>query len=55
MDGASFTDVDAKVAAVQPPPTDAEIVAWLLETEDVSDYDNSVEVEYEIVECPDRI
>ena len=33
MDAAFFTDVDEEVATVQPPPTDAEIVAGLLDTE----------------------
>ena len=37
---------------MQPLPTDAEIAAGLLQTEDVSDDDNSVDVEIEPVECP---
>ena len=36
MDAVSFTDVNPEVLAVQPPHSDAEIVAKLLETEDVS-------------------
>ena len=37
FDASIFADVDAEVIAVQPPPSDAEIVA---ETEDVSDDDD---------------
>ena len=33
FDATAFADVDAEVIAVQPPPSDAEIVAELLETE----------------------
>ena len=33
FDATTFGDVDAEVIAVQPPPSDAEIVAELLETE----------------------
>ena len=36
MDAACFTEVDAKVQAVQPPPSGTDIVVELLETEDVS-------------------
>ena len=32
VDAASFTDVNLEVAVVQPAPSDAEIVAKLLET-----------------------
>ena len=41
-------------SAVQTSPTDAEIAEGLLQTEDVSDDDNSVDVEIEPVECPYR-
>ena len=37
FDVTTFADVDAEVMAVQPPPSDAEIEADLLETEGVSD------------------
>ena len=37
FDATTFADVDAEVIAVQPPPSDAEIEADLLETEGVSD------------------
>ena len=37
-DKASFSDVDAEVLAVQPPPSDAEIGVELLQTEDVNNY-----------------
>ena len=40
FDVTTFADVDAEVIAVQPPPSDAEIVAELLETEDVSNDDD---------------
>ena len=36
MDAIFFNDVDAEVLAVWQPPSDAEIVAELFETEDVS-------------------
>ena len=36
----TFANVDVEVVAVQPPPSDAEIVAELLEKEDVSDDDD---------------
>ena len=40
---------------LQPPPSDAEIVGELLETEDVSnDNDNAIKTEDEPVYCPDR-
>ena len=59
IDASSFTDVDAEVAAVQLPLSDAEIIADLLDTEDArngdDDGDNGAfEVEDEPVECPDR-
>ena len=55
MDAASYTDVDAEVLAVQPPPSDVGIVEELLETEDVSnDNDDTFETEEEHVYCPDR-
>ena len=52
----TFADVDAEVITVQPPPSDAEIVAELLETEGVSDDDYyfSGEVADEPVKCPDK-
>ena len=37
FDATTFADVDAEVIAVQPPPSDAEIEADLLETEGLSD------------------
>ena len=48
--------VDAEVIAVQPPHSDAEIVAELLETEGVSDdhHHYSHEVADEPVKCPDK-
>ena len=49
-----FADVDAEVIAVQPPPSDAEIVAELLETEGASGDDDSGEVADEPVKCPDK-
>ena len=56
FDATTFADVDAKVMAMQPPPSDAEIVAELLETEGVSDDDYyfSGEVADEPVKCPDK-
>ena len=43
MDSASFTGIDAEVLIVQPQPSDSEIVAEVLETEDVSnDNDDSI-------------
>ena len=53
MDAASFTDLD--VLVVQPPPSDAEIVAELLETEDVSnDNDDPIETKDEPAYCHER-
>ena len=37
INAASLVDVDAEVSAVQPPPTDAEILANFLETDNISD------------------
>ena len=56
FDATTFADVDAEVIAVQPPPSEAEIVAELLETESVSDDDDyySGEVADEPVKCPDK-
>ena len=56
FDATAFTDIDTEVTGVQPPPSDAEIVAELLETEDVSDDDEnySGEVADEPVKCPDK-
>ena len=54
FDAPTFADVDAEVIAVQPLPSDTEIVAELLETEGVSDDDYSVEVADGPVKCPDK-
>ena len=54
IDAAPFIGVNSEVAAVQSPPTDTEIVAWLLKTEYISDDDNSVKVEDKAVECSNR-
>ena len=55
MDTVSFTNVGAEVLAVQPPASDAETVAELLETKDVSnDNDDAIETEDEPVYCPGR-
>ena len=57
LDATTFADVDTKVIAVQPPPSDAEMVSELLETEGVSDDDDdddySGEAANEPVKCPD--
>ena len=46
MNEASFAEVDAEVLAVQLPPFEAETVAELLGTEDVSnDNDDAIETE----------
>ena len=52
----TFANVDAEVIAVQPPPSDAEIVAELLETEGVSGDDDSCssEVSNDPVKYPDK-
>ena len=50
MNEASFAEVDAEVLAVQLPPFEAETVAELLGTEDVSnDNDDAIETEEEPV------
>ena len=56
FDATTFADVGDEVIAVQPPPSDAEIVAELLEMEDVSDDDDdySGEVADEPVKFPDK-
>ena len=57
FDATTFADVDAEVIAVQPPPSEAEIVAELLQMEKVSDDgddDYSDEVVDEPVKCPDK-
>ena len=56
FDATTFADVDAEVIAVQPPPSDAEIIAELLETEGVTDDDDdySCEVADVPVKCPDK-
>ena len=57
FDATTFADVDAEVIAVQHPPSNAEIVAELLETECVSDYDDdyySGEVADEPVKYSDK-
>ena len=58
FDTTTFADFDAEVIAVQPPPSDAEIVAELLEMEGVSDDDDdyyySGEVADKPVKCPDK-
>ena len=40
FDATTFADVDTEVIAVQPPPSDAEIVAELSEKEGISDDDD---------------
>ena len=56
LDATTFTDVDAEVIAVQPPPSDEEIVAEVLEMEGVSDDDDYYfgEVADEPAKCPDK-
>ena len=54
FDATIFVDVDAEVIAVQPPPSDAENVAELLETEGASGDDDSGEVADEPVKCSDK-
>ena len=53
INAASLVDVDAEVSAVQPPPTDAEILADFLETDNISDesVDYSDDVEDAPMEC----
>ena len=53
MDAASFTNIDMKLLALQPSPSDVEIVAELLETEDASnDNNNAIKTEDEPVSFP---
>ena len=59
FDITTSANVDADILAVQPPPSDAEIIAELLEMEGVSDDDDyyyyySHEVADEQVKCPDK-
>ena len=56
FDATTFADVDVEVIAVQYPPSDAEIVAEVLETKGVSDHDDhySGEIADEPVKCPDK-
>ena len=55
MNVAFFNDVDAEVLALQHQPSHDEIVAQLLETEDVSnDNNDAIETEDESVYSPDR-
>ena len=56
FDATTFANVDAEVIAVQPPPSDAEIVAELLVTEGVSGDDDSCssEVSNDPVKYPDK-
>ena len=58
FDITTSANVDAGILAVQPPPSDAEIIAELLEMEGVSDdyyyYYYSHKVADEQVKCPDK-
>ena len=55
FDATTFAEVNAKIIAVQPPPSDAKIVAELLETEGVSDYYYySSKVADKPVKCSDK-
>ena len=57
INAASLVDVDAEVSAVQPPPTNAEILADFLETDNISDdelVDDSDDVEDVPMECPGK-
>ena len=56
FDATTSAGVDPEVITVQPPPSDAEIVAELFEAEGVSDNDDdySGEVADEPVKCPDK-
>ena len=48
MDAASFTDVDPEVTSCTAAPSDADIVAEMLETKDVNnDNDDEIEIEDE--------
>ena len=53
MDAASFTNVHAEVLAVQPLPSDAEIVVELFQMEDISnDIEDAIKTEHEPLYCP---
>ena len=56
IDASFFTDVDAEIAAVQPPLSDAEIIMDLLDTEDGGNDDDddgdNGSCEDEPVACP---
>ena len=56
FDATTFANVDAEVIAVQPPPSDAEIVAELLERDGFSNNDDYYfgEDGDEPVKCPDK-
>ena len=56
FDATAFADGDAKIIAVQPSPSDAKIVAELLETETVCYYYYyySSKVPDKPVKCPDK-
>ena len=57
INAASLVDVDAKVSAVQPSSTDAEILADFLATDNISDdelVDDSDDVEDVPMECPGK-
>ena len=45
FDATTFTNVQTEVIAVPPPPSDAEVVAELLETEGITDDDKDYSVE----------
>ena len=55
IDGASLIDINA--AAVKPPPTDTEILAWFLEADGTNDDESADDggyVEDVQMECPER-
>ena len=55
INAASLVDVDAEVSAVQPPPTDAKILANFLGTDNISNdefVDDSDDVEDVPMKCP---
>ena len=57
INAASLVDVDAEVSAVQQSPTDAEILADFLETDNISadeSVDDSDDVEDVPMECPGK-
>lgn len=55
MDPVSFNNFDAEVLALQPPPSDIEIVVELLERENVSNHnDDAIKTDDEPVYCPER-